>query len=190
MKGGIYLIDQNEEIIYELKNHSIYEIPNFIKVIIDPYNYSKIKNDIKRKSNIKSIEKRLSKISEKRGSIYMDKKSTFISDEKIMEKKRTFLNQIKSNHTKKTKNVDSDDNNEDVSNIDIKLYEVLSEKELLPFFKLHLVNEYSVENILFYEQVIIFKNEKVSNLKFNISVYIQNEFLFTNSLNEVSFNNN
>jgi hypothetical protein len=61
----------------------------------------------------------------------------------------------------------------------------LASKDLIQFFKLHLTKEFSVENILFIEQVKMFKKEKENSTRLRMANDIFTDFLSPNSLTEV-----
>jgi abortive infection bacteriophage resistance protein len=69
------------------------------------------------------------------------------------------------------------------------LKEVIEDFEMMNYFKLFLTREYSVENILFCEKVLWYKNEKDPSSRFEMATDIYEEFLTHDSLTEINTSN-
>jgi hypothetical protein len=126
---------------------------------------------------LKKINSRKSLRKSIRKSIIFEKKIVQIKEEN-QEKKHSIINKIKEKFSKKKKKEQS-------KNFKVPLEIVMDDPELTKYFKLHLIKEYAVENILFFEQLNLYKNQDDPSVRYQIANDIYTDFLTSNSLNEV-----
>jgi hypothetical protein len=150
------------EIINEFRYKTLKDYPDILRFVIDP-------------DEIGSSSLMIKKI----GSFEMN---SFINKKK--EEYEMNHNKIKKLY-KKTMGVISTKNTK-INDSRILFEDVISDDDLLKYFKVHCAKEYNLENILFIEDVNIFKKESDKNSKLLLFKKIFENYIFTNSINEIN----
>jgi hypothetical protein len=166
-----FYIEENK-IINEFRSKKLDSFPDLMRLIINP-EYSWIKKSDQNLNSSYCIDEKTYTQIKKDDNV---KKSIFGLKFKMKEenkKEETF-----SGSFIPLKNV-SDDLK------DISLKDMIYHSKIRQYFKLYLSKEYCLENMMFIEQVQIFKNIQDSEKRFQYSKDIYEEFFLSNSINEV-----
>jgi hypothetical protein len=154
---------EDDVIINEFRSNNLNDIPNLLKLTIDQ-NKLTTSNSMRRS---------------RRGSIIMQNKVDYVT--KNRKRSPSLINSVIKRHSiPKKKKID-------FKNVKVPLEHIVESSELAEFFKLHLTKEYSVENILFIEQVMNFKRVEEDEMSIKIAKEIFDEFLVPDCVNEVKY---
>lgn len=167
-----------DQIISEYRPATPDERFDFTKIIIDPENFGiSVSSSILECTFIpKRKRKRIIKKIEEIEKIEIDKEETKkeeIQTEKTLEKKNSFF----SFFSKSSKNEEKKE---------ITLQDVLSNDLYRKYFKVHITKEFAVENLVFWEEVQIYKEIKDENVRKERIVKMIDIFFQENSIYEVN----